>query len=49
MFFLAMLGRLAADASETYFEHLGWAASFWLIGTLTWLCYFGPRLLRTTR
>src|SRR5690606_26694302 len=32
-FFFALLGRLAADYSDAYFEHLGWAVAFWLIGS----------------
>ncbi len=46
---LATITRLAADASHTYFEHLGWAAGFWLIGTALWLAFFVPAYLRTPR
>jgi hypothetical protein len=44
-FLLAMVARFVADWSETYFAHLGWAASFWIAGSAAWLAYFGPRLL----
>ncbi len=43
---LAALTRVAADASETYFEHLGLAAAIWLIGSALWLGFFAPALLR---
>ncbi len=43
---LALLGRVAADASDSYFGHLGWAAAFWLVGTALWLLFFVPRFLR---
>ena len=43
---LAMLARLAADWSEAYFQHLGWAAASWIAGTGVWLAVLGPRLLR---
>ncbi|HUI27318.1 MAG TPA: NnrS family protein [Candidatus Kryptonia bacterium] len=46
MFLLALAARVAADASHTYFDHLAWAAGCWLIGSLAWLIYFGPKLLR---
>jgi uncharacterized protein involved in response to NO len=42
---LAMLARVAADWSDTYFDHLGWAAGLWLAGSAVWLAYLGPRLL----
>jgi len=45
-FFLALAARLAADASHTYFDHLAWAAGCWLVGSLAWLIYFGPKFLR---
>lgn len=44
-FVLAMLTRLAADASQTYFAHLGWAAGAWIVGSVIWLAFLGPRLL----
>jgi hypothetical protein len=46
---LAMLGRVTADWSATYFEHVGAAAAAWLIGSAAWLLYLGPRLLRGDR
>jgi hypothetical protein len=45
-FVLAMLARVAADASHTYFAHLGWAAGTWLAGSAIWLAFLGPRFLR---
>jgi uncharacterized protein involved in response to NO len=45
-FVLAMLARAAADWSETYFAHLGWAAGAWLVGAAVWLAFFGSKLLR---
>ncbi len=41
----AMVARLAADMSHTYFDHLGWAAGMWLVGSAAWLAFLGPRLL----
>jgi uncharacterized protein involved in response to NO len=46
MFLLAMAARVAADASHTYFAHLGWAAGAWIAGSAIWLAFLGPRLLR---
>jgi uncharacterized protein involved in response to NO len=46
---LALLGRVAADWSATYFEHLGAAALAWLIGSAAWLLYFGPRFVEGER
>jgi uncharacterized protein involved in response to NO len=43
---LAMLGRIVADWSASYFSHLGVAAFAWLVGSAAWLAYLGPRLLR---
>ena len=45
-FLLAMFARLAADVSDTYFDHLAWAAGIWLIGSAVWLLFLGPKLLR---
>jgi hypothetical protein len=45
-FLLALLTRLAADASATYFQHLAWAASLWLVGSGVWLASLAPKLLR---
>ncbi len=44
-FVLAMLARVAADWSHTYFDHLAWAAAVWLAGSAVWLGFLGPRLL----
>jgi uncharacterized protein involved in response to NO len=43
---LAMLARVAADWSDGYFQHLGWAAASWMAGTGVWIVVLGPRLLR---
>lgn len=43
---LAMLGRIVADWSATYFEHLGAAAAVWIVGSAVWLAFIGPKLLR---
>ena len=43
---LATLARVAADLSHTYFDHLGWAAALWLIGSGVWLAFLGPKLGR---
>jgi uncharacterized protein involved in response to NO len=45
-FMLAMLARVAADWSQSYFDHLGWAAGTWLAGSAVWLAFLGPKLLR---
>ena len=45
-FLLALLARLAADVSNNYFDHLGWAAAMWLVGSGVWLAFFGPKFLR---
>ena len=44
-FVLAMFARVAADASHTYFAHLGWAAATWIVGSAIWLAFVGPRLV----
>ncbi len=46
LFTLALLARVVADFSATYMIHLGWAAGVWLLGSLLWLLFFGPKLLR---
>jgi len=46
-FILALLMRVGADASESYFAHLGWAAAAWIVGSAVWLLYFGPKLMRS--
>jgi hypothetical protein len=43
---LALAARLAADASQTYFAHLAWAAGAWIAGSAVWLAFLGPKLLR---
>lgn len=45
-FLIALCLRLAADASDTYFLHLGWAAAVWILGSAVWLGFLGPRMLR---
>jgi uncharacterized protein involved in response to NO len=45
-FLLAMLARVAADASHTYFAHVGWAAGVWILGSAVWLAFLAPKLLR---
>lgn len=42
----AAAARVAADMSESYFTHLGWAALLWISGSAIWLGYVVPRLLR---
>ena len=49
MVLLAMLARVAADLSHTYFDHIGWAAGLWLLGSMVWLAFLGPRLLGLRR
>jgi uncharacterized protein involved in response to NO len=46
-FVLALLIRVAADASDTYLAHLGWAAAIWIVGSGIWLIFFGPKLMRS--
>jgi hypothetical protein len=46
-FVIALCARLAADASNTYFIHLGWAAGVWIAGSAVWLAFFGPKMLRS--
>jgi hypothetical protein len=36
---LATLARVAADFSDTYFDHLAWAAALWLLGSTAWLAF----------
>ena len=45
-FLVALAARLAADMSNTYFDHLGWAAAVWIGGSAVWLAFLGQRLLR---
>ncbi len=42
---VAMLGRVVADWSATYFQHLGAAGAAWIVGSAAWLFYLGPKLL----
>jgi uncharacterized protein involved in response to NO len=43
---VAMLARVSADWSDTYFAHIGWASALWLAGSAVWLLFVGPKLLR---
>ncbi len=43
---VAMLARVSADWSDTYFVHIGWASALWLVGSAVWLLFVGPKLLR---
>jgi uncharacterized protein involved in response to NO len=45
-FALALFIRFTADASDTYFRHLGWASAVWIFGSAAWLVFLGPKLLR---
>jgi uncharacterized protein involved in response to NO len=47
-FLLALMARLAADASSSYFDHLAWAAGCWLLGSGIWLAFLVPYFLRRT-
>jgi uncharacterized protein involved in response to NO len=47
-FLLALAGRLAADASDSYFDHLAWAAGLWLLASGIWLAVFGRHFVRRT-
>ena len=40
---VAMLGRVTADATDTYFEHLAAAAAVWIAGSAIWLVTLAPR------
>jgi hypothetical protein len=46
---LASLGlRIAAVVNaKHYFHLLGWAAAVWMTGSLSWLCFIAPRILKT--
>jgi uncharacterized protein involved in response to NO len=48
-FLLALGARLGADASDTYFEHLSWAAAAWLLGSAVWLAFLAPHFVRPPR
>ncbi len=43
---LAMSGRVTADATDTYFEHLVAAAVAWIVGTAVWAACLAPAWLR---
>ena len=45
-FLIALCARLAADSSNTYFLHIGWAAAVWILGSAVWLGFFGLKMLR---
>ncbi len=45
-FLIALCARLAADSSNTYFLHIGWAAAVWILGSAVWLGFFGSKMLR---
>ncbi len=38
----AMVGRVVADLTETYFEHLTWAGAVWIAGTSVWMLGLAP-------
>jgi uncharacterized protein involved in response to NO len=40
---VALLGRVTADATQTYFEHLAAAAAVWIAGSAVWLVTLAPR------
>jgi hypothetical protein len=44
-FLIELSARLAADASNTYYVHLGWAAAVWIVASAVWLAFFGPKML----
>jgi uncharacterized protein involved in response to NO len=46
MFAIALATRVAADASDEYFLHLGIAAAAWLAGSAVWLWFLLPKFLR---
>ena len=41
---VAMLARVSADWTDSYFVHLGWAAGVWLAGTAVWLAFVAAKL-----
>ena len=41
----AMVGRVIADATDTYFEHLAAAGGVWIAGTTVWLARLAPHWL----
>jgi hypothetical protein len=46
-FLIALCARLAADSSDTYFLHIGWAAAVWILGSAVWLGFFGSKMVRS--
>jgi uncharacterized protein involved in response to NO len=40
---VAMLGRVTADATRTYFEHLAASGAIWIVGSAIWLGTLAPR------
>lgn len=38
----AMVGRVVADITDTYFEHLAWAGVIWIAGTGVWTAALAP-------
>lgn len=42
----AMAGRVTADATHTYFEHLGVAAFLWMLGAVVWAAVLLPHWMR---
>ncbi len=47
-FLAALAARLAADMSNSYFDHLAWASGAWLLGSGIWLAFLAPHLVRRT-
>jgi uncharacterized protein involved in response to NO len=43
---VALAGRLTADATHTYFEHLGASALVWMVGSGVWLVVLMPHWVR---
>jgi uncharacterized protein involved in response to NO len=46
---VALAGRVIADATTTYFEHLAAAAAVWIVGTAIWLARLAPAWLTRPR
>jgi len=45
----AMVGRVMADVTDTYFEHLAWAGTIWIAGTGVWTLGLARRWLGSGR
>lgn len=45
---LALGARVVADATQTYFGHLGAAAAVWMVGSAVWMVALLPAWLRRT-